>query len=1006
MLKKRYENIKFTNNNLKEKDYLDNLIYATNLEEKIQEYFESNNQKPIYIALTGGWGSGKTTVAKTVITSLKDKYTDNFRLFEFDAWKYEGDSFRRTFTSSILKQSGMDKDSSKYKDFYNRLYNDKSVEIESFSERIKLSKYVDTNYKSFLAWSILFCVIILYLILLYFFPVQVVLITCIIATAFGYLEGTKLIKANVSYSFDKLFSPEQFYDTINEILDEVKEEYKLILIDNIDRCNDSDFVDTISSIKGFFNDDGKKIVYLIPFDVDQFNNAFNKEYLSYSEKVFDDTVDIKEKSVKNIIEFMDKLLKDYPDYSELFTDDAIAVIANSDCKTPRQILNICNNYITEYNLFILKNKLDTSNIKSEDLSYLMKYTVLKINHKTLFNRIHIDSELIEKLEASARYRDLYDNVIKNVEFKDWLSQTSYNFMLKNYAILPTNYSYFYESQNDNSFSIDKSVEDAILTEEFNTIIEKIENDGNLLEQIISYLKKSLIFNIEKNHWKTQISHKVQLIIHLLKNEFLSIEQINSNFDFLLRNDKLFTELFYTQIISVDEFTYFISCYITKYPKKNKFIQKLFFGLVNKRFNVSAQEELLISSKIFNAFPIDDSNDELVQYFDKYIESIFNNRNFKNEPFNKIFSSKNGKFISDARLVSFLTNTTSNDISVISPLLLCGKNKLLVSDSDSLMYNYISFINRVTSALKETAKIVEITEFLLELKDHAYWKSRITSLNINITIEEECERLYNSIFNLIKITNNNSLKNILLSLKNQKNKNVVVNLLKNTQSSSSLIEFTKSFISRFNDEEFINHMDFLVDLYENGIEYEGWINQYLYANKKDLIIDFYSKLKNPDKREVFINYIIGQNLTFDQKINFISLYQTDNNRYDDLLNRHSNISELCKIAINTTTPSYFDKCILKLVDVVNSKGNIIDSEIINIEALMNSDIISSSQKQSILMSIGITKATKENLFKIYNKTFKTKRIPEECKIIESFLIEAGLVESTRKKSKTTENELVK
>ena len=45
MLKKRYENIKFTNNNLKEKDYLDNLIYATNLEEKIQEYFESNNQK-------------------------------------------------------------------------------------------------------------------------------------------------------------------------------------------------------------------------------------------------------------------------------------------------------------------------------------------------------------------------------------------------------------------------------------------------------------------------------------------------------------------------------------------------------------------------------------------------------------------------------------------------------------------------------------------------------------------------------------------------------------------------------------------------------------------------------------------------------------------------------------------------------------------------------------------------------------------------------------------------
>ena len=139
-------------------------------------------------------------------------------------------------------------------------------------------------------------VIVFYLLLLAFFPIQVTLITCIIVTAFGYLEGTKLIKANVTYSFDKLFSPEQFYDTINEIFSEVKEEYKLILLDNIDRCNDSDFVDTISSVKGFFNDDGKKIVYLIPFDVNQFDKAFNKEYLSYSEKVFDDTVDIKEKS--------------------------------------------------------------------------------------------------------------------------------------------------------------------------------------------------------------------------------------------------------------------------------------------------------------------------------------------------------------------------------------------------------------------------------------------------------------------------------------------------------------------------------------------------------------------------------------------------------------------------------------------------------------------------------------------------------------------------------------
>ncbi len=1006
MLKKRYKNINFSNDNLREKDYLDNLIYAENLEKKIQEYFDSSNQKPIYIALTGSWGSGKTTISKTVISSLKDRYTDNFRLFEFDAWKYEGDSFRRSFTNSILKQSGINKDSSKYKNFYNRLYNDKNVEIESFSERLKLANYVDTNYKSPLAWIILIGVIVFYLLLLAFFPIQVTLITCIIVTAFGYLEGTKLIKANVTYSFDKLFSPEQFYDTINEIFSEVKEEYKLILLDNIDRCNDSDFVDTISSVKGFFNDDGKKIVYLIPFDVNQFDKAFNKEYLSYSEKVFDDTVDIKEKSVKNIIEFMDRFLKDYSEYAELFTDDSIAVIANSDCKTPRQILNICNNYITEYNLFILKNKLDVSNLNNDDLSYLMKYTVLKINHKDLFNRIHIDSELIERLELAAQHRDYYENVSEKYEFKNWLSKTTYNFMLKNHAILPTNYSYFYESQNDSSFSIDKSIENAILIEDFNIIAENLEKDSNLLEQIVSYLKKSLIFNIKKNHWKTQISHKFQLIIYLLKNNFLSIDQVSSNFDFLLRNEKLFSELFYTQINSLDDLIYFTKCYIIKHPKKNGFKDKLFLGLTAKRFKVTEKDELVIASKIFNNILIDESNKELIQYFDNYIESIFNNKDFDKEPFNQIFCSQNAIHISDTKLISFLTNTITSDTTIISLLLLCAKNRLLISDDDNLMYNYIAFINRITSNIKDTDKITKITEYLLELKDHVHWNSRITELNINIIVEEECENLYENIFNLVYITNNNSLKNILLSVKNPKNKNVIVDLLKKNQNSSTLLEFTKSFISNFSDEEFIIYIDYLLSLYENSDEYRSWLNQYLFTYKKDIIIDFYSKINNPNNREILINYIIGQNLTFEQKIKFITLYQTDNARYDNLLNGHSNISELCNIALNTHKSTYFNKCILKLVEVVASKGNIVDSEINAIELLMDSELIDSQQKQNILVSIGTIKATKENLFKIYKKTFKSNRIPKKCKIIESFLIENDLIKSDRKKVKVTENDLVK
>lgn len=113
MLKNRYSNIMFEDNDLREKDYLDNLIYAENLEQKISEYFESDKNKPLYMALTGGWGSGKTTVALTTLEMIKEKY--QVHIFKYDAWKYEGDSFRRTFTRNILENSGISKDSADYK---------------------------------------------------------------------------------------------------------------------------------------------------------------------------------------------------------------------------------------------------------------------------------------------------------------------------------------------------------------------------------------------------------------------------------------------------------------------------------------------------------------------------------------------------------------------------------------------------------------------------------------------------------------------------------------------------------------------------------------------------------------------------------------------------------------------------------------------------------------------------------------------------------------------------
>lgn len=50
------------------------------------------------IALTGSWGSGKSTV----ITLLKSKLEAYARVFVFDAWAHEGDPLRRAFLERLI----------------------------------------------------------------------------------------------------------------------------------------------------------------------------------------------------------------------------------------------------------------------------------------------------------------------------------------------------------------------------------------------------------------------------------------------------------------------------------------------------------------------------------------------------------------------------------------------------------------------------------------------------------------------------------------------------------------------------------------------------------------------------------------------------------------------------------------------------------------------------------------------------------------------------------------
>lgn len=995
MSEKRYKNINFENNDLREKDYLDNLVYAVNLEEKLIEYYESDNNKPLYIALTGSWGSGKTTVAKTAMKKLSNDYKKDFRVFEFDAWKYEGDGFRRTFTHSILKQSGIDSNNPKYKEIYNRLYNDKNVEVESFSERIKLSRHIDKDYNKpkYFVLIILFSLIVIALSIK--FPVQVALTICMGLAVFNYFEGAKMFKANVSYAFDKMFSPEQFYETVNEILEKSEGKYKLIMIDNIDRCNNDDFVDTISSIKGFFNDTGK-IVYLIPFDITQFDNAFEKEYRSYSEKVFDDTIDIKEKSTENVIEFVDKLLTDFPEYRAIFTDEAIGVIANSNVRTPRQIINICNNFITEYNLFVLKNKFDGDvNVSKEDLSYLMKYSIIKINHKELFSRIHMDSDLIKKLESFANRKIKYESVIKEFEFIEWLDVDSYEYLQKTYAIKPSTYDSFYSSQNVSSFAIDKNLEKSILMRDFPRFDKLAKEDDDLIEKLMSYLKKSLIYNKNKNQWKTVIAPKMELIIHLLKNGSITIEQVEDNLNLLLKDRSFFPELIYKQVIDFSDSLYFIQEYISKYPRRLNFKGQLISGLVNKNFAAEPMSEETIAAKVFSSINIEEFDETQQEYFDKYIEGIINKQIFKESPYSDIFNSINSEHITSKSFENIMNYTSYNDKEILCSVIYSVKNKLMNFEDENLFNSIIQFINKISSNTRNIDVFHIIFDSLLELKDFENWNRKITSININIVEEYQDVNLYRKTFEILLLQDNSYLRNILLNLNDINNKKQIIKMIDETEElSSQLISFSQEFIKRFTNDEFETFSKHLVSLYESSQEFENWINHYLFSEKHDKILFFYSKLNKPEDKEILIEYVISQNLNFNQKIDLINFYETEITRYNNLIEPYNNLNELKEIFSNTEKKEYYKLAFNKILLIVSSKANLVQAEVDLIKEITDSEKLTPTEKTKLLCAVGTNKTTPENLFAIYEKIDKIVGKTDEVEIVKSVLIENNYIKSKK------------
>lgn len=1007
MLKSRYENIMFENDDLREKDYLDNLIYSQDLAEKITEYFNSEKNKPLYIAITGSWGSGKTTVATTAIKMIQEQMKVKF--FSYDAWKYEGDSFRRTFTKNILDNSGISNKSEKYKNYLNKLYDDKSIETNSVKERIELSKHVDNEYPNWLLIIVAIFIFSISLLLSKYFSQEVMIACAMVISIFSSLGGidffTKLNKnffdkfliAKVTHVFPKLFSPEQFYNTVNDILNEVKEPNKIILIDNIDRCNMNEFKETISSIKGFFNEKGK-IVYLIPFDIEQFNIAFNQEYQSYSEKIFDYTIDIKEKSQKNIIDFVDKLLLNEKGYSSLFPNESIDIIAKSGCKTPRQIINICNDYITEYNLFILKNKIELKDISKDDLNYLMKYTILKKYHKVLFNETHLKTDIIRQLEKYCTLRKDYDTVKEQYL---WLKQDTYLFLRKTSVILPSNYDYFYSSQSKDDFEIDETILNAIQSEEYELVNSTIKNNQLKKEEFLKYMKKSIMYDKNRALWKINIAPKMRLIIYLLKEKTITIEEIDENLDFLIKDSYYFENLIFNREIDIEQIIDFINIVSQKFSKKYGLKTKLISGLVSKKFKFQQEEELDIISLIFSKLDINKLSDLQEDYFIVHMDKIVSNQKFKNSPHSDIISSKLKSYITVAQIKKMFDYTNNNDTQIYKNLVNLVKNLSNDLIDNELVVKFINFINRVYTYIKDETIFYNIFEIFYENKDNPLWSRNISTLNISSISKDyyNCETI-KIIINLYEIFGNNNLKSILLSLCSNENVSLILNNInEKDEINNNLNSLIKDVINKITITEFEENINIIAKLYcILDSSYKNWFNQVAYSKFADYLEIFYNKLSNHEDKELFADYIVNLNMNFTQRLNRINFFTTSDERFNKILDGQNELTNLELILNKTNNSHYKNITISKMAGIIEGKASIINHDLTTIINIMGNNDITLQNKKILLVSLGVQKTNPTDLRKIYDVLNPSVTIKKEYDAIESILSEHNLLDEKLQSNK--------
>lgn len=377
-------------------DLLETKKYADVLKETIL-----NIHTPSTIGLFGEWGSGKSSIIKTVQNDL-EKEKPNIKFITYDAWKYQGDSFRRTFLIKVAKC--FECSNKEMQDLYVNKTQDKEI-------RSKINK------------TYFWCVVVLICIILgicFFIPwlfkhlqwtdetinIQIAIsLMTLVGLIFTFVKNV-LTDYKTTITYPLLFSPEQFGERFQTIINEkttIEENQVVIVVDNLDRCNKDVVCQMLGDIKGFL--EKNRVVFVIPVDEQALlHHLKTKDYTNECEaeeflrKIFDVIVRIKTFQTRDLFAYIKKLLENYS--LELKTN-TISVIIQEYASNPRRIIQFLNNFKMEKGI-LYKKKCE--NIVKENEALVALLLILREEWFDFYQEISKNPKILVN-ETSQKLKD-------------------------------------------------------------------------------------------------------------------------------------------------------------------------------------------------------------------------------------------------------------------------------------------------------------------------------------------------------------------------------------------------------------------------------------------------------------------------------------------------------------------------------------------------------------------------------------------------------------------------